>query len=62
MSTLASRPSGRGGYSVGLRHTYFPNVGDQGIRAPHPKGAARSGMRGTSRGKASSQRPITGAH
>ncbi|MGI5161571.1 serine hydrolase domain-containing protein [Microbispora sp. CA-102843] len=26
---------------IGLRHTYFPNVGDQGIRAPHPKGYHR---------------------
>jgi D-alanyl-D-alanine carboxypeptidase len=23
---------------IGLRHTYFPNVGDQAIRAPHPAG------------------------
>ncbi|OLB74463.1 MAG: serine hydrolase [Actinobacteria bacterium 13_2_20CM_2_71_6] len=23
---------------IGLRHTYFPNVGDQSIREPHPKG------------------------
>jgi D-alanyl-D-alanine carboxypeptidase len=26
---------------VGLRHTYFPNVGDQGIREPHPHGYGR---------------------
>lgn len=23
---------------IGLRHTYFPNVGDQGLRNPHPAG------------------------
>lgn len=26
---------------VGLRHTYFPNVGDQTIRKPHPEGYHR---------------------
>jgi D-alanyl-D-alanine carboxypeptidase len=26
---------------IGLRHTYFPNVGDQAIREPHPQGYAR---------------------
>ena len=26
---------------LGLHHTYFPNVGDQGIRAPHPNGYHR---------------------
>jgi D-alanyl-D-alanine carboxypeptidase len=26
---------------IGLRHTYFPNVGDQTIREPHPKGYGR---------------------
>ncbi|GAB3988899.1 hypothetical protein GCM10029978_112500 [Actinoallomurus acanthiterrae] len=23
---------------IGLRHTYFPNVGDQTVREPHPHG------------------------
>ncbi|MGI5156441.1 serine hydrolase domain-containing protein [Microbispora sp. CA-102843] len=26
---------------IGLRHTYFPNAGDQGVRTPHPKGYHR---------------------
>lgn len=26
---------------IGLRHTYFPNVGDQTIREPHPQGYGR---------------------
>jgi D-alanyl-D-alanine carboxypeptidase len=27
-------------HRIGLRHTYFPNVGDQTIREPHPHGYA----------------------
>lgn len=28
---------------LGLRHTYFPNVGDQEVRRPHPKGYHQDG-------------------
>lgn len=32
---------------LGLRHTYFPGVGDEGIREPHPQGYHGSGPDGS---------------